>query len=156
MLRKHYLGDGEIGQACLAGINNTQHLFRTLPPLAGQAPVRRHAPATRRRPQPFDHGQPVRRVVIEQHHGGERSGEAGIRDAGVEMLSIQHDVKIGIALRGGRVPLKPVSREMKPFERCGTWLEQDRTRVGFGGPEDRLGDRGQPRLCREIATPIAR
>nr|WP_244630167.1 hypothetical protein [Nitratireductor aestuarii] len=64
-------------------------------------------------------------------------------------------MKIRIALRGGRVPLKPVSREMKLFERGGPGLEQDRARVGFGGPEDRLGDRGQPRLCREIATPIA-
>lgn len=156
VLRKHGLSYGAIGDACVTGIDDAQHLFRTLASLAGHALIRRHAAAARRRPQPPEHDQPVWRVVVNQHRGCEGPGKVRIGKVDVEILSAKLQLKFRIGTRGRGVPAKIVNCEAETFGRCRTRLEQDRARVDFGGPEDRLRDRGQPWLGGEIATPIAR
>ena len=52
------------------------------------------------------------------------------------------------------VSAETINGEMRLAGYCGTALENDRRRIGLGGPEDRLSEPRDAWVCCEKTTPI--
>jgi len=155
MLGEEDVGDGAIGRARLAGVDDAKHLAGALLPLRAYSRVGRHSATDGSGPEASDCCQAIRCLLVQRNSDRQRPRPRLSGERDVKSFAAKGQPELDFVRRQCCVRREIACRELRTAVARQTWDEDERGGIELRDPEDRLHKRCGVRIGGENATPSA-